>query len=377
MRILLVGNYPLDDQQSMSRYAGMLQSEMLQRGHEVELITPGAFFGRWHRGGTAGKWLGYIDKYLLFPWVLRRAARRFDLVHVCDHSNSMYLPYTAGRPKSIACHDLLAVFAAEGRYPQQRISATGKLQQRWIRRHLRKAPRVVCVSHFTAEQFKELGARADQVRTVIPNPLNYAYAPAAPEAVSALRAELGLGVSETYLLHVGGDIWYKNRAGAVCIYRLLVEQLKSRGLQPPRLILAGMPWSDAIRQYVVDHALDGLVIERVQPANEELQALYTGAQALLFPSLYEGFGWPLLEAQSCGCPVITSGRPPMNEVAGAGALLIDPENEAEAAQTIAEHLDSLDNLREAGFNNLKRFDRNELMLRYEEFFLAAQTGRRG
>jgi len=365
----------------MSRYAEMLQSEMLQRGHQIELITPGAFFGRIRLGGTAGKWLGYIDKYLLFPWGLWRAARRFDLVHICDHSNSMYLPYAAGKPKSITCHDLLAVLAAEGRYPQQRISATGKLQQRWIRRHLRKASRVVCVSHFTAEQFRELDARADQVRTVIPNPLNYAYVPAAPEAVSALRAELGLDASETYLLHVGGDIWYKNRAGAVRIYRLLVEQMKSRGLQPPRLILAGMPCSDAIRQYMAEHALGGLVMERVQPSNEELQTLYTGAQALLFPSLYEGFGWPLLEAQSCGCPVITSNRPPMSEVAGAGALLIDPENEAEAAQTIAAQLDHLGDLREAGYGNLKRFDRNDLMRRYEEFFLAAaireNAGQRG
>ena len=114
-------------------------------------------------------------------------------------------------------------------------------------------------------------------------------------------------------------------------------------------------------------------MERVKPPNETLRALYTAAQALLFPSLYEGFGWPLLEAQSCGCPVITSNRPPMTEVAGAGALLIDPESEQEAAQTIAEHLERLGDLREAGFRNLKRFDRDELMRRYEEFFLAAAS----
>ena len=99
MRILLVGNYPLDDQPSMSRYAEMLRREMMHRGHAAELVLPGAFFGLLHREGPMGKWLGYIDKYLLFPWVLRRLAKGFDLVHICDHSNSMYLPHTAGSAK--------------------------------------------------------------------------------------------------------------------------------------------------------------------------------------------------------------------------------------------------------------------------------------
>ena len=77
------------------------------------------------------------------------------------------------------------------------------------------------------------------------------------------------------------------------------------------------------------------VIEVVEPSDEDLRSLYSGAAALLFPSLYEGFGWPLIEAQSCGCPVITSNRSPMTEVAGSAALYIDPANESAAAALIA------------------------------------------
>lgn len=349
----------------------MLRRGMMDRGHQAEVITPRPFFGQMYRGGPAGKWLGYIDKYLLFPLALRRRAKEFDLVHICDHSNAMYLPHTAGRPASITCHDLLAVFAAEGRYPQQRVSSTGRVQQRWIRKHLRAAARVVCVSQFTAEQFAELGARPDQVRVVIHNPLSYEYSPAPPEAVAAVRTKLGLATAESYLLHVGVDVWYKNRAGAVRIYALLAQELKRKGSAASKLILVGRSWPVEIRRLVAELGLEEMVIECVQPENEELRALYTGARALLFPSLYEGFGWPILEAQSCGCAVITSNRPPMTEVAGEGALYIDPENETQAAQAIAERIESLGDLREAGFRNLKRFDTRERMQQYEEFFFAA------
>jgi glycosyltransferase involved in cell wall biosynthesis len=371
MRILLVGNYPLDYQPSMVRYAELLRAGMAERGHEVQLLLPRAYVARLHEGGLLGKWLGYIDKYLIFPWVLRRKSRAFELVHVCDHSNSVYLPHAAGKAKSITCHDLLAVYAAEGRYPERRITAAGRILQWWIRRYLKTAPCVVCVSTFTADEFVRLGARQDQERTVILNPLNYDYTPAEPEAVAAMRRELGLGAQEKYLLHVGGDAWYKNRKGVVQIYRLLADQLKSEGKPAPRIVFAGRNLRDDLRAYIAEHNLVELVVECVRPSNEELRRLYTGATALLFPSLYEGFGWPPLEAQSCGCPVITSNRPPMTEVAGEGALLIDPEDEVGAARAIVKALDELPRLRDAGFENLKRFDRGQILDSYEKFFISA------
>jgi glycosyltransferase involved in cell wall biosynthesis len=377
MRILLVGKYPLDHQHSMRRYAAMLQLELARMGHEVKLIAPEVKLGGLKRDGMVGKWLGYADKYLLFPRVLRREARGFDLVHVCDHSNSMYLKETGRTPASITCHDLLAIFSATGRYPGINISATGRLQQRWISKNLASARRVVCVSAHTAEQLRELvglqggNEQVDQRIAMIHNPLGQDYAPAGADAVERLRAEMGLASGETYLLHVGGDGWYKNRTGAVRIYAQLVRAVEARGDRPPRLVLAGDRFSGELQRKIVELGLERQVISRPAPTDEELGVLYSGAQALLFVSLQEGFGWPILEAQSCGCPVIASNRAPMTEVAGEAALLIDPENEAAAAEAISARLDSLAELRAAGFENLKRFDRGEIMKRYEEFFLEA------
>src|SRR4051794_12253642 len=93
MRILLVGNYILDRQESMLRFADVLLAGLKAEGNEVELIRPEAFFGKLKPGGVIGKWLGYLDKFVIFPFELRRRAASSDLVHICDHSNAHYTAY--------------------------------------------------------------------------------------------------------------------------------------------------------------------------------------------------------------------------------------------------------------------------------------------
>jgi glycosyltransferase involved in cell wall biosynthesis len=95
-----------------------------------------------------------------------------------------------------------------------------------------------------------------------------------------------------------------------------------------------------------------------------LRTLYTGALALLFPSLEEGFGWPILEAQACGCPVITSARSPMKEVAGGAAILIDPEDATTAAEEIASRIHERDVLKQAGLENVRAYSLETAMDRY-------------
>jgi glycosyltransferase involved in cell wall biosynthesis len=367
MRILLVGNYSLDRQPSMLRYADMLCEQMTLRGHHVEAIRPRPIVGCWVRRGVLRKWLGYVDKYVFFLFELRRRARAFDLVHVCDHSNSMYLAHMGGRPASITCHDLLAIESARGRYPQQKISFTGRVLQRWILRHLAGARDVVCVSAHTASELAALASGAAQRVTVISNALNPGCAPASAEAVRRVREQIGMGRDEPYLLHVGAEVWYKNRSGAVRIFQLL-QRLRLGSACSLRLVMAGQPLTGELRDFIRANLPEGSVIEISHPGDDVLWALYSGATALLFPSWQEGFGWPVIEAQRCGCPVIVSNRAVMTEVAGAAALYIDPADEPGAAALIAAHLDTLADLKEAGFRNAERFATSLIFEAYEEFF---------
>ncbi len=375
MRLLLVGNYPLDRQNSMLRYQDLLQRELSARGYVVGVAAPKTVWGGLGRPGALAKWLGYVDKYLLFPWQLRTLARGWDWVHVCDHSNAVYLPYLPKKRSSITCHDLLAIEAAEGRHPVadvgRRVGRTGQVQQRWIAKHLLRARRVVCISHSTARSRRALGAAGEI--TVIHNPLSRSFAPQPQEEVERCRAQAGLLPGEPYVLHVGGNLWYKNRVGVLRIFGALRQHAAGAGL---RLVMAGHPWTEEMRLGAQEAGLNddrsaGPVLTWQDPTDREVEALYTGATLLLFPSLQEGFGWPILEAQSCGCAVATSDRDPMREIAGEAAILLDPADAVSAADTIAAAWDQLPALRQQGLTNAELYSAARLMPLYDAFFQTA------
>jgi glycosyltransferase involved in cell wall biosynthesis len=110
------------------------------------------------------------------------------------------------------------------------------------------------------------------------------------------------------------------------------------------------------------------VIPITGTSNEELEALYSNALALIFPSLEEGFGWPIAEAQACGCPVATTNRPPMTEVAGNAAIFFDPAHPKEAAEAIRQGLSNRKSLIAAGLENVQRFEESKIIEEYRRFY---------
>jgi len=360
MRILLVANYEPDGQQSMRRYADWLERVLSARGHRVTIARPQPFFSRLSRHPGLSKYLGYLDKFVLFPPRLRRLAQEHDVVHVVDHSNSMYLSAIKGLPNLITCHDVLAIRSARGDFPGHRTGWSGRLLQKWILSGLSRARRIVCVSAKTAADLKALTGETGAEIRVIPNALTFDYSPIAAMPEILLKS-IGLERGEPYFLHVGGNQWYKNRAGVARIFASLIGHNE---FASAKLILAGKPWTSALRAVVREAGLADRVVEGGEMSNEDLQALYSHAVALLYPSLEEGFGWPIVEAQACGCPVITTCRPPMNEVAGGAAILIDPSDPAAAADGIVEGLSRRDELRAAGFRNVERYKESSIARQY-------------
>lgn len=371
MRILLVANYKPDRQSSMARYATLLHSELLKRGHAAEVVQPAPLATR--LVGDRSRlfhWLAYVDKFVFFPPLLWLRARQADIVHVCDHSNSFYLRWTGKTPNLITAHDALAIRSGLGQFPQNPTRWSGVRLQKWILSGLRHARRIVCVSEKTRQDFAALLPDGPPM-TVIPNPLSEVFRSARAEDVKAVRGDCGVAAEDEYLLHVGKDSWYKNRPG---VLRIMAELRKFSRFRRVKLIIAGAALPDPLRETARE--LTG-VCEYVAPSDEQLRALYTGALALLFPSLEEGFGWPILEAQACGCPVVTSARSPMKEVAGGAAILIDPEDAAGAAADIASRIDERDSLKRAGLANVQAYSVDTAIDRYcavyEDLFSAGRT----
>jgi len=390
MKVLLVGNLAEDRQESMRRFTDLLDSGLRKLGHQTEQIAPTlrvARLGPKYRYSGVPKYLGYVDKFVLFPRQLRAHVQRTrpDVVHITDHSNAVYVPATRAAPTLVTCHDLLQVRAARGEIPQQQVGNFGRRYQAWILRHLARAPRIACVSTKTQTDTARLTGLDPARITVVPNALNYPYARLAPEIardrISALAAASRVDAAQLisppggFLLNVGAAHWYKNRDGLLSIYAKLRQKLAP----VPKLVLVGTPLSGRDLAKATTLGLTDHLISFAAVSSEQLESFYSLAEGLIFPSWEEGFGWPIAEAQACGCPVFTSDRAPMTQVGGSAAVYFDPANSDAAAEAIATAWSARDALRERGLLEAQRWEPKAMLSAYEAIYreLAESFASRG
>ena len=365
MKILLVGNYLPDDQQSMQRFANMLRDGLKARGQDVQLLQPRPILGRKNLGPALRKWAAYVDKYVFFPRELKRSASSADVVHICDHSNAMYVSAVNGRPHLVTCHDLLAVRGALGEKTDCPASFTGKILQRWILNSLRKAQMVACVSSATRADLLRLAGdeMSDRSCVVMLGVAGTLGRKSSPEG-DAMLANLPRPAGRPFLLNVGSNLRRKNREGALRIFQKVSKEFDCD------LIFAGEPLSEELKRVKKEIGLNGRVIEVARPSDAMLEALYNGAFALLYPTRYEGFGWPAIEAQTCGCPVISSQSTSIPEVVGDSALLRSPDDETGFVDDILSLTKG--SLRQQliarGYENVKRFTPGRMVNDYLELY---------
>lgn len=123
-----------------------------------------------------------------------------------------------------------------------------------------------------------------------------------------------------------------------------------------------------LRSIAQENGVLEAIVECVGVDNQQLQALYSCAIATLFPSLEEGFGWPILESQACGCPVVIANRAPMNEIAGGAAILIDLSDAVNAARKIADSLEDPTRLRRHGLRNAASYTTERMLDQCEQLY---------
>ncbi len=352
-RILILGNYPADQQQSMIRVSQLLVRSYRYSGYQVTLVEPPVWVSRLPGlPASVHKYFAYVDKLLLFPLWLVLRARSFDLVHIADHSNSFYSFCVNPRRCIVTCHDLLAIRGAMGDSSAEcEASALGVWLQRLIVAGLRRPAGVSFISQATFNDFERLiGRPPGQRHAVIHLPLNAPFKPD-PDASVLHKAEQSQLPPKPFLLMVGSALPRKNRALSLRVLELLGKS------SPYRLVFAGEALTRDERSFVDTHPLGDRVLSIVGPSHACLNVLYGQAHALLFPSFSEGFGWPLIEAQASGCPVIASTTTSIPEVAGTGALYGEPQD----ADAFAAHVKDLEHpglraqMIELGFANTRRF----------------------
>ena len=208
--VLLIGNYPLDRYPSTQLFNDLMLHALAEAGLSVELVRPEPLFGNIFSSGRIGKWLGYIDKFILFPFQLRKKlADRPDVVHVCDHSSAMYVPMCKARaPVVTTCHDLFAVRAALGEKVDRVPTLAGRNLQRRILLGLRRADVLACISGATAADAERIVRRKKgrpQIEVVNLAP-NFDYAPMPrEEARKRLGTVTEFDLDLPFALHVGSN----------------------------------------------------------------------------------------------------------------------------------------------------------------------------
>lgn len=307
----------------MPRFAGMILRGMRERGHQVELWTSRQNLGRLPVASTfIRKWLGYVDQLLLYPNELRQQVSRQPddtLFVLTDQALGMWVPPLAHRPHVIHCHDFHALKSALGEFPENPTQWTGRRYQHLIRRGFSRGKAFISISEKSRADLHRFLPKVPRISEVVHNELNYPFRPMElAERISLLKQSRVELSEHGFIVHVGGNHWYKNRAGVLEIYRAYAACHS----HPPALWMIGAAPEDLLLRLAASIPVPGKVHFASGLTNEQVNAAYAHARLLLFPSLEEGFGWPIIEAMATQCPVITTERSPMTEVAGGAARLI-------------------------------------------------------
>ena len=344
----------------------MMLQGLTSQGVAARLITPTPRLGLIRSGAFIQKWLGYIDKFIVFPRELRRASSGVSLIHICDHSNAPYV-YDGDVPTVVTCHDLLAVRSGLGEPSDHPPSPAGRILQRWILRGLKRASAVVCDSAFTrqdAERLVKINASRPELHTIHLAIDEHFRVQPSEESRLTLARYRQLDLTRPFVLHVGSNLRRKNREGVLRIFAHAQEDW------PGQLVFAGEALTDMLVGQARDLGIASRIVEIPGPSHEELSALYNCARVLLYPSRSEGFGWPIVEAQACGCPVICSDSGAVAEIAGNGALTHPHENETAFADDLVRFLDEREykDWRARSLKNAERFSVARMIRQYIEVY---------
>jgi len=274
------------------------------------------------------------------PWAVHRA--NVDLVH----GPAFVGPAVGACPSIVTVHDLSFLL-----YPQNFRAANRFYLRYFTRLSVRRARRVIAVSESTKRDLIHHYHLTPDRIDVVHNGVDGGFRPLPDDLVAAFRAEQEL--PERFMLFVGTLEPRKNVVRLIEAYARLPQD------RPPLMLVGGRGWlyDEIFARVEALGVSDEVHFVGYVPA-KELPWWYNAAHLFVYPSLYEGFGLPPLEAMACGTPVVTSNASSLPEVVGSAALLVDPADTAALAAAMERALtdsDLRDRLRAAGMIQAQEF----------------------
>jgi glycosyltransferase involved in cell wall biosynthesis len=326
MKVTLFRDLPSEHWFSMERYADELYGALRECGVDVRayvLPRPLATIS-----GRAGAWLNHFWRMAIYPVAARY--QQGDINHVIDHSYGHLLKRIDPVRTVITCHDLAPLALGAG---------SGLSRKLWdvSFRAMPGAARIIAISESTRSEI----ARFTQYPATKISRIYYGVSPDFRTRVTSREIarvrERAHALDRPLILHVGSCEPRKN------IEAILSALEAARDLQP-MFVQVGGRFSQSQVRIIEEHELKHLVIQIPPARGIDLCGWYQSADVLAFPSWYEGFGMPVLEAMASELPVVTSNATSLPEAAGEAAIQIRPDDDAGLAEAIRSVLRS-DSLR--------------------------------
>lgn len=320
MRVVIGGYVPEEGRVSIMRTAHSIArhaAPFLAPGHEIRLADP--------RGGDhvqpvrSPKWVK-LEKRLLAP--ARRWFGRDDVIHLIDNDHAYGIAPWNFRRTVVTCHDLMP-FLLDPTLESVFGSPLGRYFYRRTVRNLAKCAHVACVSEFTRQTLLEISDCDADRASVIPQAVETHFRPVDRADFSLVAFQEKYGIrGKCVILHVGSCLPYKNITGLLEVFRCLLAE----GRKDTVLLKIGGQFSPSDENYLDAHGLRPQLRHLTNLPEEELVLAYNAADLLLWPSRFEGFGLPALEAMACGAPVVCSNGGALPEVVGEVARVHAPED---------------------------------------------------
>ncbi len=328
-RVTLFRDFVEDGRTSMERYADQLAFSLEATDREnyvVKQYRP--------RLGSLTRKLPQVanlrmryGRYVDYPRQSKKVSA--DIFHIVDHGYAHLLKVLDPAKAIVTVHDMIPLLAGRGLIPGV------TLRRNWLAEYsstyLRRAARIIAVSENTKRDIiRYCGCEPGRIE-VIYSGLGNGFGRSEEEKVDARKA-LGLPGEPVKLVLITGAEYYKNHPTSLAVMQLLQERYGD-GIALVRLGQDSREWQGCLE----NSAFSGKIMQLSNLTAEQVIRLYSTVDCLLFPSWYEGFGWPPLEAMACGTPAVTSNRASLPEVMGDAG----PTFEADDVEGMAAAIEKL------------------------------------
>ena len=357
INVNLFTNYAGDAQYSMLSYAAQLEKNLklyfMDSCQTAVFTSLETRFGKIIRRNLIGRKLdSYWNRFAKHPIIAKKISDGIN--HIIDHNNSYLIKYLDPRRTVVTCHDLIYF-----RIPDKKENNKLLFPRHAIRKYtisgLKKAAKIIADSENTKKDIIELFDMPPQKITVIyPGIKSCFHKIKDTDILKEGRKRLNFNWDKT-MLHVGENLYYKNINTILYALKILHE----RGSKETHFVKVGKNFTSEQKDLILKLNIKDHVHYLGNLDDNDLNLIYNLSSVLVFPSLYEGFGWPPLEAMACGTPVVCSDRGSLKEILGDSAIFVEPydqEGIAAAISILISDPEIRQHKIKQGFENIKRFD---------------------